>query len=92
MTWRDKYREHYLAQNVALEGRGRLWGPCAMCGGSALFRCVDCVIACSMCRSCAVKVHRNAPLHILQVSMVLLLLPMVLINIVRNGRLLTFNG
>lgn len=68
MTWRDMYREQYLVQNLALEGRGRLWGQCAMCAGSALFRCLDCVGACSFCRSCAVKAHRSAPLHILEVS------------------------
>jgi hypothetical protein len=68
LTWRDNFREEYLEQSLALEGRGRLWGLCGVCGAQpASFRCQDCTGLMPMCRVCAIDSHRLNPLHILEV-------------------------
>ena len=70
LTWRDRYRQQYLDENLALEGRGRTWGSglCVSCDQTAYFRCQDCSLAAPLCRDYAIVTHRLNPLHVLEVS------------------------
>ena len=69
MTWRDSYREEYLAHILSLDGRGRFWGMCMACGTTpATYRCRDCVIAQPLCKCCVLQMHKTNPLHVLEVT------------------------
>ncbi|KAF7974955.1 hypothetical protein HWV62_10677 [Athelia sp. TMB] len=65
-TW-ALYRDEYLDEMMALEGRGRFAGQCSGCGErDPLYRCKECTHGSMWCQKCLVERHVDNPLHIVQ--------------------------
>ena len=70
----DQWLEHrkvFLDEFLRLEGLGDAFNDLVMCPGCsntpAQFRCRDCLGGTMHCSACVVSLHRNLPLHRLQV-------------------------
>jgi hypothetical protein len=74
--WRDR-RAVFLDELLRTEGRGyhRQQTRCATCAtdvAKAIFRCRDCFTDALFCKACLVSIHRDNPLHRVEVSASLL--------------------
>ncbi|KAJ7722771.1 hypothetical protein B0H14DRAFT_3098400 [Mycena olivaceomarginata] len=70
--WRDR-RAVFLDELLRTEGRGyhRQQTRCATCAtdvAKAIFRCRDCFTDALFCKACLVSIHRDNPLHRVEVS------------------------
>lgn len=72
-------RESYLDFNIQYEGRGRVWlsrdNRCSNCNTTSgdRFRCVSCDGGYPYCKSCLLSTHALLPLHIIEVSKLVVL-------------------
>ncbi|KAJ7858652.1 hypothetical protein B0H14DRAFT_3085047 [Mycena olivaceomarginata] len=70
--WVTNRREHFLNELLRIEGQGvhRNQTKCATCAasmGAAVYRCKDCFSDALFCRTCLVNMHRDNPLHRVEV-------------------------
>lgn len=74
LTW-VKYRTQFLLEMLRLKGRGDSPSTtCVDCSvGKAEYRCRDCLGDDLVCSACCAKRHVKLPLHVVEVSLVLLL-------------------
>ncbi|KAJ7748905.1 hypothetical protein B0H16DRAFT_1847881 [Mycena metata] len=66
--WADERRERFLEELVRLEGRSeyRYQTKCAGCPANvtdAIYRCKDCFTDALFCKGCLVTIHKDNPLH-----------------------------
>ncbi|KAJ7315117.1 hypothetical protein DFH08DRAFT_715859 [Mycena albidolilacea] len=70
--WADGFRDRFLDELLRLEGRGdhrhqTRCGNCDVVAAEAPYRCKDCFSDALFCKACLVRMHRDNPLHRVEV-------------------------